>query len=134
MKITPKQYARSFYEVVSQAETDGDIKIVIKNFTKLLAARQMLTKSKLVIKEFVNIWNFEKGIVEGKIVSAKALDDEVIEKIKQSLKQNLNIKEIKADNKIDEKIIGGFIAKFGYTIIDASIKNKLQILKNKLVS
>lgn len=134
MKITLKQYAKSFYKVVNIAETDGDIRIVVKNFVKLLNANKMIAKSNQIIDEFIKIWNEEKDIVEGELVSAKALDDDIINKIKQSLKQNLHVKEVNVRNEIDEKIIGGFVAKLGNTIVDASIKNKLQILKNKLVN
>ena len=129
MKITPKQYARGLYETVSRAKTDFDIEVIIKNFVKLLTAHKMIFKSKLIVNEFVKVWNEGKGIVEGEIISAEPLDKESMSKIKTSLMNSLGVKDIIAVNKVDKKALGGFVAKFGQTVIDASLKNRLQQLK-----
>jgi|SRR3990167_10545068 len=132
MKITPKQYARGLYETVSRAKTDFDIEVIIKNFVKLLAAHKMLFKSRLIADEFVKIWNAEKGIAEGEIISAEPLDTKAMSKIKTSLMNSLGVKDIVAVNTTDKNVLGGFVAKFGHTVIDASLKNRLQQLKIKL--
>ena len=41
--------------------------------------------------------------------------------------------QIKLNYKYDESLIGGLIVKVGSTMIDTSIKNKLQQIENKMM-
>ncbi|KKR50022.1 MAG: ATP synthase subunit delta [Microgenomates group bacterium GW2011_GWC1_41_8] len=67
---------------------------------------------------------------QGEIISAIPLEKEFIEKIEQSLEERLKEKVI-LNNKIDKKIIGGFIIKFRDIIIDQSLKRQLTEIKQK---
>ncbi|MCK9581878.1 MAG: ATP synthase F1 subunit delta [Methanoregula sp.] len=133
MKITTKQYAQSLYEVVFKAE-DGALKVVIKNFVQLLAARNNLGKADEIVREFGKIWNRERGIVEGELVSAHKLNDEIVALLHGSIAPLLGAKELKLENKIDKDIMGGFVVHMEDVVIDGSLKRQLQTLKSKLVN
>ncbi|MFA6551726.1 MAG: ATP synthase F1 subunit delta [Patescibacteria group bacterium] len=134
MKITPKKYAQSLYESLAEIESEADIKVALKNFVKILAARRNLNKAGKIIAEFEKIWNQERGIVEGELTSARELSPEVIKLLNGYVVKLAAAKEVKLENSIDKNILGGFTAKVGDIMIDGSIKNQLQSLKNKLSS
>ena len=131
MKISPKQCAQSLYEIGSQTE---DCDVVIKNFVKVLVARNQLGKAEKIIQEFIKIWNKEQGIVEGDLVSVRELDKDMIDKLNNSVAEVLGAKKVNLKNKVDKNILGGFVAQLGDIVIDGSVKNQLNNLKNKLVN
>ena len=55
-----------------------------------------------------------------------------VNKIKEELTKNFSSK-IKLEYKFDPSLIGGLIIQVGSTMIDTSIKNKLQQLENKMI-
>lgn len=75
--------------------------------------------------------NAHLGIIPMTIVSATKLDDKtkaaIVAKIQGSVTGSLEVNE-----KIDAKILGGFIVKMGDTQIDASVSNQLRKLKQGL--
>jgi F-type H+-transporting ATPase subunit delta len=133
MKVSSKQYAQSLYEVVAKAE-DGALKVVLKNFVQLLAARNNLGKADEIVVEFGKIWNKERGIVEGELVSARKLSDEIVALLHGAIAPLLGAKELKLENKIDKDIMGGFVVHMEDVVIDGSLKRQLQTLKSKLVN
>lgn len=65
--------------------------------------------------------------VEAEVISAFALDDEQTEALTRTLKNKLG-SEITLSTRVDESLIGGVIIKAGDTIIDASMKSRLEQL------
>ena len=55
-----------------------------------------------------------------------------IDKIKEELTKNFSSK-IKLNYKHDTSLIGGLVVQVGSTMIDTSIKNKLQQIENKMI-
>ena len=66
------------------------------------------------------------------IKSAKQLSETEINKITEELSNNFKSK-IKLNYKYDQSLIGGLIVQVGSTMIDTSIKNKLQQIENKMI-
>ena len=66
------------------------------------------------------------------IKSAKELTQDEISKITEELSNNFNSK-IKLDYSHDKNLIGGLIVQVGSTMIDTSIKNKLQQIENRMI-
>ncbi|MFA5318546.1 MAG: ATP synthase F1 subunit delta [Patescibacteria group bacterium] len=131
MKISIKQYAQSLYEVVSESE-DSNVQVAIKNFISILKEHRQINKADKIIVEFKKIWNQERGIVEGELVSARELGSNVTELLNSQIIKLLNAEEAQLKNKVDKDILGGFVIKLGDTVIDGSIKNQLNKLKSKL--
>jgi F-type H+-transporting ATPase subunit delta len=66
------------------------------------------------------------------LLSAKKLDENEINNIKKELEENLKSK-IKLDYLYDESLIGGLVMKVGSTMVDTSIKNKLQQIEKGMI-
>lgn len=61
------------------------------------------------------------------------MSNEQIEKIQESLSTRLNCK-VELTNSLDEKLLGGVKVSIEDKIFDGSIKNKLEKLKESLIS
>ena len=64
--------------------------------------------------------------------SAKKLSSDEIKKITDELSTNFSSK-IKLNYKHDESLIGGLVVQVGSTMVDSSIKNKLQQIENRMI-
>lgn len=82
-------------------------------------------------KAFIRQYNEIKGIVTAEVTSAVALTEANKAEITEIVKKN-GAKEVTIKEKIDEKLIGGFILKVGDRQFDASISGSLQKLKKEL--
>ena len=74
----------------------------------------------------------KRGEIKAEIKSAKQLSEIEINKITDELSNNFKSK-IKLNYKYDQSLIGGLIVQVGSTMIDTSIKNKLQQIENKMI-
>ena len=70
--------------------------------------------------------------MKAELKSAKKLTSDEITKITDELTQNFSSK-IKLNYKQDESLIGGLIVQVGSTMVDTSIKNKLQQIENRMI-
>jgi F-type H+-transporting ATPase subunit delta len=130
MKINPKKYALALYESVALEE--GSIENLLKNFVKILAKNNDLSKAKKIEIEFNKIWNKKKGIVDANIISAKKTDKETLEIIENYIKKISGSPNVNMQEEIDKNMIGGIIIKYEDKILDGSLRTSLKTLKEKL--
>ena len=74
----------------------------------------------------------EKRRIKAELISAKDLSESDVENIKNDLSKSFN-SEIKLTDKNDKSLVGGLILQVGSTMIDTSIKNKLQKIEKQMV-
>jgi F-type H+-transporting ATPase subunit delta len=130
MKINPKKYALALYESVALEE--GSIENLLKNFVKILAKNNDLSKAKKIEIEFNKIWNKKKGIVDANIISAKKTDQETLEIIENYINKISGSPNVNMQEEIDKNMIGGIIIKYEDKILDGSLRTSLKTLKEKL--
>lgn len=131
MKITPKQYAQSLLETVEGKE-DREVKAVIEKFIKVLIANNQVSQIGRIIDYFERMWNRDFGVVKVEIKSTNKLDKDVVALIKKYVIELSGAKEIKIEEAVDEKILGGFVVRYGDKIMDSSLRTRLQGLKEEL--
>ena len=85
-----------------------------------------------ILKSFIETCSKKRGELKAELKSAKELTNEEITKITDELTENFSSK-IKLNYKHDESLIGGLIVKVGSTMVDTSIKNKLQQIENRMI-
>jgi F-type H+-transporting ATPase subunit delta len=83
-------------------------------------------------KAFIRQYNVIKGIVTAEVTSATALTAENKNEIVAVVKKEIGAKEVIIKEKVNEKLIGGFILKVGDRQFDASISGSLNKLKKEL--
>ena len=74
----------------------------------------------------------KRGELKAELTSAKDLTENEINNIKEELTKNFSSK-IKLNYKHDTSLIGGLIVQVGSTMVDTSIKNKLQQIENRMI-
>ena len=87
---------------------------------------------KNILQKFLDICSQKRGEVKARLVAAKKLNENEVNKIRDELSKDFTNK-IKLDYKHDESLIGGLIIQVGSVMIDTSIKNKLKQLENKMI-
>jgi len=82
---------------------------------------------------FLELRDEHLGIVNVIVTAASKFSDEQKNVLQKRLEKILN-KKVRLNFKIDLNIVGGFIAKAGDTLYDASIKNQLALLKKHFLT
>ena len=85
-----------------------------------------------ILKNFIEICSEKRGELKAEIRSSKKLSQEEIDEIARQLSENFKSK-IKLNFNHDESLIGGLVVQIGSTMIDTSIKNKLNQIENKMI-
>lgn len=133
MKIKPKQYAIAFYEAVKDLPKPKAEEFS-KKFVKLLAADNALGMSGRILQYLTEYANSQEEAVDLKIKTAQPIKEESAETIRKEAPRLLG-KQFKKANimkELDPALIGGFVLECGDTVFDASLKNRLRILRNNL--
>ena len=108
------------------------VDVIVLNFLKLLVDKQRFNITLDVFKEFNSLANDYRGIKEGVLYTASLLDEAKVKAIEAKIAQKIG-KKVELTMVKDETLIGGFKVVISDLVIDNSIKNKLESLKNDLV-
>ena len=84
------------------------------------------------MKSFIEICSEKRGELKAEIKSAKELTKDEINKITEDLSTNFKSK-IKLNYNHDQSLIGGLVVQVGSTMIDTSIKKKLQQIETRMI-
>ena len=102
------------------------------NFINFLIIKRRFFYVEKILKNFSEICSEKRGEIKAEINSAKKLSADEINKITEELSNTFKSK-IKLDYNYDESLIGGLIVQVGSTMIDTSIKSKLQQIENRMI-
>ena len=106
-------------------------KLLTKFLSFLVIKRRFFYVDK-ILKSFVETCSIMRGELKAELTSAKNLTENEVNSIKEELTKNFSSK-IKLNYKHDASLIGGLIVQVGSTMVDTSIKNKLQQIKNRMI-
>src|SRR6056300_1742846 len=84
-----------------------------------------------VSKNFIDLYNDEKGVKVAQVTTAIPLSDEIEQKVLSKIKELTGSTKVTLENNIDESILGGFILRIGDLQYNASIANKLSKIKRE---
>jgi len=105
---------------------------LLKKFLNFLVMKRRFFYVEKILKDFVMICSKNRGEISAKLIVAKQLNENEINKIKSDLSQNFG-SDVKLNYNYDPDLIGGLIMQVGSVMIDTSIKNKLQQIENKMI-
>ncbi len=118
--------------IINKISENYKLENLFKNFLSLLIIKRRFFYVEQILLSFIEICSEKRGELKAEIKSAKELTQDEIKKITKELSDNFNSK-IKLNYNHDESLIGGLIVQVGSTMIDTSIKNKLQQIENKMI-
>ncbi len=131
MKISIKQYSQTLFEL-TDGKSEQDVLVVVGKFAQHLKDAGQLKNAGRIMEKFGELYNTAHEIVIAEVVSREKLNSDMIEKLKNYIKEKYSAKEVIVNNIIDEKIQGGLIIRVGDEVLDGSVANQLKKLKNIL--
>lgn len=108
------------------------VNAITKSYLKLIVSKGRAAILYDTTKAFVRQYNAIKGIVTAEVTSATELTAENKAEIVAVVKKEIGANEVIIKEKVNEKLIGGFILKVGDRQFDASITGSLNKLKKEL--
>ena len=118
--------------VIKKISGSAKLEKLFENFLCFLVKKRRFFYLEKILKSFNEICSEKRGELKAEIRSAKQLSQDEINKITEELSNNFESK-IKLNYNHDESLIGGLIVQVGSTMIDTSIKNKLQQIENRMI-
>ena len=128
----PTTSQEDLLKVINTISENNKFESLFKNFLSFLIQKRRFFFIERILKSFIEICSRKRGELKAELKSAKALSNEEITKITEELTKNFSSK-IKLNYKHDESLIGGLVVQVGSTMVDTSIKNKLQQIENRMI-
>ena len=119
-------------KVINKISENFNLELLFKNFLNFLISKRRFFFVEQILKKFNEICSEKRGELKAEISSAKELTQNEINKIKDELSNNFKSK-VKLSYNHDKSLIGGLVVQVGSTMIDTSIKNKLQQIENRMI-
>ena len=119
-------------KVINSISNDNKFENLLKSFLSFLVTKRRFFYVEQILKSFIEICSQKRGELKAELKSAKKLSSDEISKITEELIKNFSSK-IRLNYKHDESLIGGLVVQIGSTMVDTSIKNKLQQIENRMI-
>ena len=105
---------------------------LLTKFLSFLIFKRRFFYVEKILKDFIETCSKKRGEIKAELTAAKKLTEKEINSVKEELTKNFGSK-IKLNYKYDPSLIGGLVVQVGSTMVDTSIKNKLQKIENKML-
>ena len=128
----PTSNQEDLSKVINKIAEIKKFETLFKNFLSFLIQKRRFFFIERILKSFIEICSRKRGELKAELKSAKELSNEEIAKITEELTKNFSSK-IKLNYKHDKSLIGGLVVQVGSTMVDTSIKNKLQQIENRMI-
>jgi len=115
----------------SLSEQPGDLSPLAVNLACLLVAKGRLDMAADISGEYQRLLNSYRGIEEAELTTAITLNDEDQADLAERLGAIVG-KKVVLKTKVDPGLIGGFAARIGDRLLDASTRSRLDTLEKEL--
>ncbi|KQB38925.1 ATP synthase F1 subunit delta [Flavobacterium aquidurense] len=112
-------------------EVFADVNGVTKGLFHLLFENKRFEILEAIALEYKKLFDESNGVEVAKVTTAIPMDDALEAKVLAKV-ATLSDKKITIENIVDPSIIGGFILRIGDQQYNASVANRLQVLKREL--
>ena len=119
-------------KVIETISEKNNFDNLLKRFLVFLIQKRRFFYLEKILSDFIEVCSKARGEIKAELFSAKELNETDISKIKEELSQNFGAK-IQLNYKFDPSLIGGLVLKVGSTMVDNSIKNKLQQIQKQMI-
>ena len=128
----PTNSQEDLLKVLANISNNNKFENLLKNFLSFLITKRRFFYIEQILNSFIETCSKKRGELKAELKSAKKLSSDEISKITDELTKNFSSK-IKLNYKHDQSLIGGLVVQVGSTMVDTSIKNKLQQIENRMI-
>jgi F-type H+-transporting ATPase subunit delta len=121
----------------TEEKQDGLRKVIdgaepaVLNFLELLVENHRTPALFRIRREYDQLWEHENKLLPVEITSAVELDDEIARRIGDEIGEQTG-QRVELTKTVDPDIIGGLVLRVGNSILDASIRNRLDNLRKNV--
>ena len=119
-------------KVINKISEQFKLNQLFNKFLCFLISKRRFFYVEKILSNFIKTCSKKRGEIQAELIAAKEMSENEIANIQNDLVKSFNSK-IKLNFKNDPNLIGGLIIQVGSTMIDTSIKNKLQKIENKML-
>mgnify|MGYP001339286427 CR=1 FL=1 len=101
------------------------------NFLKVLLQNQRLTDLGEINRKFAETLNERAGMVAARVTTARAVPESSQQQLQARL-TGLTGKKVHINFATDPDLLGGIVTRIGSTVYDGSVRNQLQMIKEKM--
>ncbi|MCB0827256.1 MAG: ATP synthase F1 subunit delta [Solirubrobacterales bacterium] len=112
-----------------RAVEDADPELL--NFLELLIEKHRMAAIYRIRREYEDLWKRENRRLDVTLTSAIELDPSVIEEVGAAVERQTG-REVELTSRVDEGIIGGLVLQVGNMVLDTSIHNNLEKLRQSV--
>jgi F-type H+-transporting ATPase subunit delta len=106
---------------------------VVENFLKLLIENHRMPVIFRTRREYDVLWEQENQLLPVTVTSAVALDEATVKSIGDAIGRQTG-QQVELTANVDPDVLGGLIVRVGNSILDASIRNRLENLRRSVAS
>jgi ATP synthase F1 delta subunit len=104
---------------------------IFVNFLKLLIENHRTPVIFRVRREFDRLWEEENQLLPVRVTSAVELDPGTVRQLRDRIAEQTG-RKVDFSSEIDPDILGGIVVRVGNSILDASIRNRLETLRKQV--
>jgi ATP synthase F1 delta subunit len=110
----------------------SDADPVILNFLKLLIEKHRMPVVFRIRANYDAMWEEENKLLPVHITSAVELDSATVEQLGDRISEQTD-RKVELSSNVDPDILGGIVVRVGNSVLDASVRNRLEQLRKQVV-
>jgi F-type H+-transporting ATPase subunit delta len=126
-QVDPQAKAGLLDELVGEADE------LVRNFLRLVAEKGRIGEIEEIAREFERLMAVEEQRLDVELTTAYELSDEEAQRILGQI-EDASGRKVEATRKVDPSLIGGFVLQAGSMRVDASLRGRLNRLRQELVT
>jgi F-type H+-transporting ATPase subunit delta len=103
----------------------------LQRFLELLAEKHRMPVIFRIRRRLDELWAEENRVLEASVTSATELDDKLVKQIRDRIEEETG-RSVELDSRVDPDVLGGLVIRVGNTIMDASVRNRLERLRREV--
>jgi|SRR4051794_17469534 len=116
-------------DALGKAVTGADD--AVANFLELLVEKHRMPAIFRIRREYDRLWEDANKLLPVTITSAVALDGDTVDGIGKAIGDQTN-RKVELTTNVDPDVLGGIVLRVGNSILDASIRNRLEQLRRQV--
>lgn len=121
----------------TQEKKDGLGKVVegadpvVRNFLELLVENHRMPVIFRTRRHFDALWDEEHKLLPVQLTSAIALEQSTVDQLGAAIEEGTG-RKVQLTSTVDPDVLGGIVLRVGNSILDASIRNRLELLRKQV--
>ncbi len=104
---------------------------VVLNFLELLVENHRMPAIFRTRRHFDALWDEENKLLPVQLTSAITLEQSTVDQLGAAIEQSTN-RKVQLTTEVDPDVLGGIVLRVGNSILDASIRNRLELLRKQV--